>query len=258
METSERRAPVSSERLHALYELNRRLASFTDLAELLRHATQRARELLHAEGCALLLFDRAHRELYFPIASQTESRRASEPRLAEIRFPSDRGIAGWVLARGEAVCVEDVSRDGRFYPGVDQLTDMVTRSILCAPLRTGWGNIGVIEVVNPASGFLGGDDLQFLEALATDVAFAHEKVLVYERLRADLTTLRQACRWAGGALVAVGLVMLVWAVVGHLAVALPLRELLVRPGLWIALLPLVVGLLVIAAAQRAGPAARDR
>ena len=121
METSESRAPVSSERLHALYELNRRLATFTDLEDLLRHATQRARELLHAEGCALLLFDPARRELHFPVASQAESRRASEPRLAEIRFPADRGIAGWVLARGEAVCVADVTRDARFYSGVDQI-----------------------------------------------------------------------------------------------------------------------------------------
>jgi GAF domain-containing protein len=258
METSESRAPASSERLHALYELSRRLGSFTDLDDLLRHATQRARELLHADGCALLLFDRARNELYFPVASQAESRRASAPRLAEVRFPSDRGIAGWVLARGEAVCVEDVSRDARFYPGVDQLTDMVTRSVLCAPLRTGWGNIGVIEVVNPGRGFVGTEDLQFLEALATDVAFAHEKVLVYERLRADVTGLRQACRWAGGALVAVGVVMVIWAIVGHLAVALPLRELFVRPGLWIALVPVVAGLLLIAAAERAGKATRGR
>src|SRR5690349_14020274 len=127
---SPRRSPMeisSAERLHALYELNRRLATFTDLDDLLRHATQRARELLHADGCALLLFDPVRRELHFPVASQAESRRGSAARLAEIRFPADRGIAGWVLAHGEAVRVEDVQRDGRFYGGVDQMTDMVTR-----------------------------------------------------------------------------------------------------------------------------------
>jgi GAF domain-containing protein len=258
METPESRAPVTSERLQALYELSRRLGSFTDLGDLLRHATQRARELLHADGCALLLFDAARNELYFPVASQAESRSASERRLTEVRFPSDRGIAGWVLARGEAVCVEDVKRDPRFYPGVDQITAMDTRSVLCAPLRTGWGTIGVIEVVNPASGFRGREDLAFLEALATDIAFAHEKVRVYERLRADVTSLRQACRWAGSALVAVGIVLLVWAVVGHLAVALPLRELATRPGFWIALVPLVLGFLVFFVAARAGTASPGR
>jgi hypothetical protein len=159
-----------------------------------------------------------------------------------------------VLAHGEAVCVDDVTRDRRFYSGVDQVTDMVTRSVLCAPLRTGLGNIGVIEVVNPAPECLGSEDLQFLEAFATDVAFAHEKVLVYERLRTELTSLRQTCRLAGGALAVVGLLMIVWAVVGHLAVALPLQELVVRPGLWIALVPLAVGLALIAVAERARPA----
>lgn len=257
MDTSEKRAPASTERLHALYELSRRLATFTDLEDLLRHATQRARELLHAEGCAILLFDGARQDFYFPIASQSESRRASEPRLAEIRFPSDRGIAGWVRARGEALCVEDVTRDSRFYAGVDQLTNMTTRSVLCAPLRTAWGTIGVIEVVNPEAGFLGAEDLQFLEALATDVAFAHEKVLVYERLRAELTGLRQACRYGGVALVLIGVAMMAWAVVGHLAVALPLGELFLRPGFWMALVPLAVGLVLISVAQRAAGAARD-
>ena len=248
----------SAERLHALYELNRRLATFTDLDDLLRHATQRARELLHAEGCALLLFDAGRHEFYFPVASQAESRRGSETRLSEIRFPADRGIAGWVLARGEAVRVEDAQRDARFYGGVDQMTDMVTRSVLCAPLRTGLGNIGVIEVVNPGEGYVGNEDLQFLEAFATDVAFAHEKVLVYERLRADVTSLRQTCRVAGGVLAALGVVMVVWAVLGHLAVALPLRELATRPGLWMGLLPLVAGAVLIAVAQRAGAAASAR
>jgi hypothetical protein len=116
----------------------------------------------------------------------------------------------------------------------------------------------VIEVVNPGKEFVGSEDLEFLEAFATDVAFAHEKVLVYERLRAKVTSLRQTCRVAGGVLAALGVVMVVWAVLGHLAVALPLRELAARPAFWMALLPLVAGAVLIAVAQRAGAAASAR
>ena len=61
-----------SERLRVLYEITRKLATFTDLDDLLRYATRRARELFEAEGCALLLLDPEKNEFYFPIASQAE------------------------------------------------------------------------------------------------------------------------------------------------------------------------------------------
>jgi sigma-B regulation protein RsbU (phosphoserine phosphatase) len=247
-------------RFHVLYELNRRLAVFTDLEELLRFATRRTREVFGADGCALLLLDESRREFRFPVASQSEGSRHAEPRLAEIRFPADRGIAGWVLAEGKPVMVEDASRDPRFYRGVDASTGMTTRAVLCAPLRTSWGAIGVIEVVNPAPEALTADDLELLEALAGDIAVAHEKVLLGERLRREAVGLRQVCGIVGGGLVLAGLVSSVVAVVGHLAWALPVRELPARPGMVGGLAGVLVGLVLLAVARgglvRRAPAPR--
>ena len=45
------------EQLHVLYDVARRLGTFTDLDELVRYATRKAREAFDAEGCALLLHD---------------------------------------------------------------------------------------------------------------------------------------------------------------------------------------------------------
>jgi GAF domain-containing protein len=236
----------AAERLHLLYEVNRRLATFTDLAELVRYTTSRTRELFGAEGCALLLYDRDRGELRFPVASQSEARRAVEARLAEVRFPADRGIAGWVLARGEAVLVEDVRSDPRFYAGVDQLTEMTTRTVLCAPLRTKSGNIGVIEVVNPAPGAATGDDLEFLTALAGDIAVAHEKVELHDRLRGEVIGLRQACGLAGVGLGLVGVLLVAGMITKQLAWALPLRELPLRPGPWVGLVCALVGGVLVA------------
>jgi len=89
-------------------------------------------------------------EFYVPVASQRESREAGDTLLAEVRFPADRGVGGWVLEHGEAV--QDAAHDARFYSGVDRLTNLTTHAILCAPLRTRSGIIGVIEVINPAHG----------------------------------------------------------------------------------------------------------
>jgi len=235
------------ERLHLLYELNRGLTSFTDMDGLLRYVTDRARELFNAEGCALLLLDRQRGEFYFPVAS--ERKKVHEIRLATVRFPADRGIAGWVLAHDEAVLIDDVSKDARFFAGVDARTDMTTRRLLCAPLRTRSGNIGVIEVVNPAGEGLGRTDLEFLETLAGDVAQACERALLYDGLRGEVLGLRHACRVAGLCLMAVGVLLLLGAIVGHLAWASPLEELPRRPGVLMGLVGLVSGGLLVCVAR---------
>jgi len=237
------------ERLHLLYEINRRLTTLTDLDALVRFATQRTRELFHAEGCALLLLDAEQREFFFPVASQSEVHSGSQQRLAEIRFPADRGIAGWVLDHNEAVRIDDVSRDTRFYQGVDQKTEMTTRSLLCAPLHSQSGNIGVIEVVNPALDELGPDDLEFLGALADDIAVAYEKAAMHEQLRGEVVGLRQVCRIVGLGLLAIGILFIIGAAVGHLAMALPLSELPTRPGTLSGLVSVLVGIFLVGVAR---------
>ncbi len=240
---------TAAERLHLLYEVNRRLTTVHDLDELMRYSTQRTCELFDADGCALLFLDPDKREFYFPIASQSATQRAAQARLTEIRFPADRGIAGWVLAHDEAALVPDVQLDARFYAGVDAATHMTTRAVLCAPLRSHTGNIGVIEVVNPASAALTADDLEFLEALAGDIAVAHEKAWLYERLRGEVSGLRQACRFAGTALITIGALLSIGAAIGHLAWALPVRELPARPGMLSGMLSMIVGGLLVGIAR---------
>jgi GAF domain-containing protein len=219
---------ATRDRLHLLYELNRGLTTFTDLSGLLRYAMQRGRELFRADGCAVMLLDREKREFYFPVASDTDA--VSEARLVSLRFPADTGIAGWVMTNDAAQLVTDASDDPRFYKGIDDQTRMTTRSLLAAPLRTRSGNIGVIEVVNPAAEYLTQTDLEFLETLGADVAVACEKAQLYDSLRGEVLGLRQACRVAGLTLFAGGLLFVIATVIGHLAWALPLRELPTRPG----------------------------
>ena len=231
------------DRLHLLYEVTRRLATFTDLDELLRYATGRTRELLDAEGAAVMLLDPARQEFNFGVASQSETHQATSARLLKIRFPAHLGVAGWVLAHDEAAAVPDAQQDPRFYNGVDQVTNITTRAILCAPLRARSGNIGVIEVINPARQ-PAAEDLEFLEALASDIAVAHEKAALQEQLRGEVVGLRQVCRVAGLGLLALGTLLALGAGYVQLALALPLRELPARPGAVDGLVCLLLGALL--------------
>ena len=164
------------------------------------------------------------------VASQDPAHGSVGQQLEHLRFPADRGVAGWVFAHGQAVIVADVSTDPRFYRGVDQATGMHTRSIMAAPLRAASGSIGVIEVVNPDPGSMTAGDLEFLQALADDIAVAYEKATLYERLRNEVIGLRQMCRVGGLTLLAVGVLAILGTVVRHLALALPLAELLTAAG----------------------------
>jgi GAF domain-containing protein len=235
-------------RLEILCELNRRLATFASLDELLAYATSRTRDVFEAEGCALLLIDEETSEFRFPVASQSASSSASAKRLSEVRFPITQGVAGWVHANGQAVVIADAQHDGRFYPGVDKTTGTTTRSLLAAPLRTSGGAIGVIEVINPRT--IGDGDIAFLEALGSDVAIAHERAAFSAALRAEATGLRRLARLGGVTLVALGAGVVLAAVVAHAARALPLSELVVEPGVLLGIVVALVGIALAAAVRR--------
>lgn len=59
-----------------------------------------------------------------------------------------KGISGWVAETGIPVRIPDVSKDKRFNSSIDTLTGYQTKSILCMPLKTKSGVIGVLELLN--------------------------------------------------------------------------------------------------------------
>ncbi len=237
------------EQLQLLYQLNRRLAEFEDLDGLLRYATTRVRELFSAENCTLLLLDRSRKELYFPLATRDGAANAADAELADIRFPADRGIAGWVLANDEGACIPDTQADERLYHGVDEKTGSVTRSMLCARLRVASRNIGVIEAINLDPARCTEDNLHFLEAVATDIAVASEKTILYDRLRSETQMLRMLGTLAGAGIAALGLVLAAGNAYGHLARALPAADLVTLPRLWMGVVVAVAGVLTVAATR---------
>jgi serine phosphatase RsbU (regulator of sigma subunit) len=178
-------------RLRLLYELGCAFAARIDLDELSALVVQKCCEVLDAEGAAILLFDPGRNELYFPYVAGADTEVGA--RLLSLRFPADRGIAGAVLRGARPLRIDDVSADPRFYGGVDRHTGATTRALICAPLTTRQGTIGVIQVLNPRGGGCFNDDhLAFLEALAGSVAVAIENARMYAQLKQQFLALQQA------------------------------------------------------------------
>lgn len=250
----------ASYHLRVLAELGRSLATFTDLDDLVNYAARRTRELFQAEGCALLLLDRPRGEFYIPVANQGEMGIASAAQLAEIRFPASQGVAGWVLANDTAAVVPDTANEPRFFDGVDRRTAMHTRALLCAPLRTRSGNIGVIEVVNPAAAHLERDDLDFLDTLASEIGIAYEKAALYRAVEREVFDLRRFGLFVGLTLLVIGLLVAGGATFYHRARVLPWSQLLGERGFLIGLICLALGALFAAVGKGwiVAPRARRR
>jgi GAF domain-containing protein len=157
----------------ALVASSVRLNSLLNLPELLGAIIAAVTALLDAETSSLLLLDEATNELTFEVAT-------GEPgaSLRELRVPADRGIAGWVLAHGEAVRVGDVASDPRFYGQIDQASGFRTRALLAVPLAIRDRPIGVVEIINKRGdgGFTARD-----QELAT--AFAAQSAVAIDNAR---------------------------------------------------------------------------
>ncbi len=176
-------------RLRLLYELGNAFAARLELRELLPLVVERCRDVMEAEGAAVLLLDGDSDELYFPYAATDDPDVAT--RLLRARFPADRGVAGAVITTARSLRVDDVTMDPRFYPGVDQKTGFTTRSIIAAPLLGPHGPIGVVQCVNHRDGTPFDDgDLVLLESLAASVTVAIENARRYDDLKASEARLR--------------------------------------------------------------------
>ncbi len=172
------------EELGALNQVASILNSAHELPRVLELAIERIAAALHAEAASLLLREDDTGELVFAVALGPVA-----DRIRGRRLPRGRGIAGWVARTGEALLVPDASTDPRFSRTVDQESGFVTRSILCAPLKTGQDIIGVVQLLNHAAGRpFSRADLQLLEAIALHAAAVIEKAKLLEREK-ELTAL---------------------------------------------------------------------
>lgn len=182
MSSAAHEAPTDPERLRLLYDLACAFATRLELDDLVTLVVEKCQDVFEAEGASVLLHDREKDELYFPFVVSRDPDVAAQ--LATLRFPADQGIAGTVLQTGEPIRIDDGATDERVYRGADEETGITTRSMLCVPLITREGTMGVIQLVNHRGGTpFPPDDEAFLVTLAGSVAVAIDNARMYATLR---------------------------------------------------------------------------
>lgn len=161
-----------------LHETSRVLTSTLDLDDVLHSLMSQVREYFQVEAASAALLDEATGEIVFRVAVGKAS---SE--VIGLRLRPGQGIAGWVVQTGEPTIVPAAHADKRFYSVIDDRTDFYTHAMLAVPVKVEGQPIGVIEVLNPATGSFTQENQELLLAVADIAAIAIRNARLYERAR---------------------------------------------------------------------------
>lgn len=176
------------EDLKTLMEVSAIISSTLDFNELMTLVMEKAKNVMDAEACSILLYNKDIDKLEFEVAI-CEEESTSDILKKKITLDMGQGIAGWVAANRKPLVIKDVKKDKRFYQEADKLTGFVTKSLIAVPLVGRRGLIGVAEVLNPR---IEDYDLEIFQTLSRHFAIAIENALFYkeslerERLRQEL------------------------------------------------------------------------
>ncbi len=103
------------------------------------------------------------------------------------RFPGGTGVAGSVLATGQPLILEEVTRDPRFSREVAESTGYVPATLMAVPLVAEERAFGVLEVLDPRErGRSPLAELELLGLFANQAAIALELLVRGRRARAGL------------------------------------------------------------------------
>jgi diguanylate cyclase (GGDEF)-like protein len=181
----------TEEELHILIELcngfsDRIQKVYSELKEgvlvpnnkVLKELITQVRALINAAAFSILLVDKKKKELIY---SASEILRGGK--VEGLRLKLGQGLAGWVALHKEAILVNDVQKDPRFFREVDKSSNFETKALICVPLISKNKLQGVLEVINKADGSLFTEkELQLVSSLAGHAAIAIENATLYRKV----------------------------------------------------------------------------
>lgn len=158
----------------ALLNVARTLAAETSLEHLLKTVAEEIKKVLDADRCTVFLLDKERNELVSKVALGMGTQ--------ELRFPADKGLAGYVAQMGEIINIEDAYKDERFNQDIDKETGYRTKTILCMPI---WNMkheiLGVFQVLNKNNdAVFTKEDEEILIAIGSSAGIAIENAKLFE------------------------------------------------------------------------------
>ncbi|HNB53291.1 MAG TPA: GAF domain-containing protein, partial [Anaerolineales bacterium] len=149
---------------------------------LLQSIVEAAAHIFKAAGSAIALITDDGQELEFRVSYNVIGRGVTG-----MRFPINRGIAGYVAITGQALAVSSVEQDARFNRTLAEEIGYIPSSILAVPLMCGENLIGVIEILDKLNGeTFNLKDIELLALFARQAASAIEQAQNLEQVQSAL------------------------------------------------------------------------
>lgn len=148
-----------------------------DLDTVLKSALDKTLEVMEGSIGGILLLDEERQMLCYRVHRGLSSRYAEEMclRLGE-------GIAGKVAQTGEAILVDDISKDSRAaHPALIAAEGI--RTFACVPLRSKEKVLGVLNIASHEAGRLSSEDIRLLDSIAAQIAIAIENAKLHQEVR---------------------------------------------------------------------------
>lgn len=166
--------PIKSDPLVSLVKIGRSITAVTDIDVLLKVIAEETKIAIQADRCTVFMYDKEKNELWSKVALGMDSQ--------EIRFPADKGLAGYVVKTGEPLNIPDAYNDPRFNPDIDKETGYRTKTILCMPIKNNNQEIiGAFQVLNKLNGVFTKGDEDLLAAIGGSASIALENAQLFEQ-----------------------------------------------------------------------------
>jgi len=165
--------------LRTLMDVTAIISSTLDFNDLMTIVMEKAKGVMDAEACSILMYNREKNILEFEVAISREEA-TSDFLKKKVTVKMGQGIAGYVARNLKPVLIADARADERFYCEADKQTGFTTKSMIAVPLVGRSGLLAVAEIMNPSRKDSFNDyDLEIFQALCGQVAIAVENALFH-------------------------------------------------------------------------------
>lgn len=188
-----RQQKISASDFDLYHDISTFIHATLDLDDMLHRIFERIKTAFKIEGGSIALHDPQRREFFFVHTAEMDSRKEAGD-LKQMRFPDHLGVAGWVRHHNLPAIISDVSKETRFLKEIDSRVGFVTRNMICLPMRTRRGIIGVLYALNKLEGEFTDHDVWMLESLVSTIAIAIENAMLYGELKDHASSLEHENR----------------------------------------------------------------
>ncbi len=169
----DRYSGIADKDLRLFQEISTSIHAVKDFDEMLKLVLYQIKEAFRVDGTSIALHEADKKEFYF-LRTIEMQKHGRDPDIEKMRFPEDRGIAGWVLKNDQTAVIPDTDKDERFLRMSDTKEGQQIKSMACVPLRSQQGPIGVLYIVNKRKGAFSPKDILLLEILSVTIAITIE------------------------------------------------------------------------------------